>query len=377
MENDRRTIILYAFVIMASFVYADNSRIQFNGQDLFLNGLNLAWGQYPYGGPSFADDIGPDPNTPNMNHFKDVFVQLEASGANCMRLWLHTNGQITPQWEGSMVTGPGDDTIGDLKAILDLAWAHKISIIPCLWSFDMLRTSSGSKITDRAMAILTKPDCRRSYIENCLVPMVQALKGHPAILAWEIFNEPEGMSNEHGWKQTRHIPIADIQAFVNLCAGAIHRSDPGAKVTNGSWAFITCSDTGDNFNYYTDARLIEAGGDPDGTLDFYCVHYYDWGKEAYSPFLHPASHWGLDKPIVVAEFYPNCKYCTKTSYETLYQNGYAGALAWSWTDASHQDMLEHISAISMSHKQDVQIVIKTSPVKPEPSRHLEKDPAEK
>lgn len=354
--STRLLLFLCLSLITVLPLYADHSRIRFNDQDLFLNGLNLAWGQYPYGGPSFANDIGPDPNTPNMSHFTEVLNKLGANGANCMRFWLHTNGAYTPQWNGSTVIGPGKDSISDLKAILDLAWEHKISIIPCLWSFDMLGKKYGNTITDRAKDLLTKPDCRQSYIDNSLVPMVTALKGHPAILAWEIFNEPEGMSNEHGWEHTLHVPMDSIQAFINLCASAIHRADPNAKVTNGAFTFISCTDIGKHVNYYSDERLIEAGGDPNGTLDFYSVHYYDWAGEAYSPFLHPASHWKLDKPIVIAEFYPNCKYCTTTSYEALYQNGYAGALAWSWTDVPPKEMLDHIRAISTSHKQEIEIV---------------------
>lgn len=319
--------LIAALLLVVPRLQAQN-RIQFNGQDLFLSGANLAW-------QNFADDIGPNAGTPDTNHFVSVFNQIRTNGGNSLRLWLHTTGQYTPAWSGSTVTGPGNGTIADLQKILDLAWERKVGVILCLWSFDMLRTNNGATINNRARNILTNDANRQSYITNALVPMVQALQGHPGIIAWEIFNEPEGMSDEFGWEFNQHVPMSAIQRFINQCAGAIHRTDPTAKVSNGSWSFYATTDVGSgNFNYYTDARLIAAGGDPDGYLDFYMVHYYDWAGTERSPFQHPCSYWGLDKPLVVAEFYPDpstsqtaCVNCGSDSYETLYQNGYAGALA--------------------------------------------------
>ena len=61
----------------------------------------------------------------------------------------------------------------------------------------------------------------------------------------------------------------------------------------------TLQQWGENRNYYSDARLIAAGGDPLGVLDFYTVHYYAWGSTQISPFHHDASFWGLDKPLVL------------------------------------------------------------------------------
>jgi len=80
---------------------------------------------------------------------------------------------------------------------------------------------------------------------------------------------------------------------------------------------------GPNYNYYRDDRLIQAGGDPMGTLDFYTDHYYDWQSTPISPFVHPASSWGLTKPLVIAEFFPEQTLALPYTalYDTLYANG--------------------------------------------------------
>ena len=356
---------------------APPDRIAFNDQEVFLSGGNVAW-------VNFARDIGP--GTTNLPRFESMFQQLSQSNGNAMRLWLHTTGAVTPQWNGSEVIGPGSGAIADLENILDLAWDNGIGLMLCLWSFDMLRISNGPAITDRAYDLLTDSTLTQTYIDNALIPMVEALGDHPAIIAWEIFNEPEGMSNEFGWSINRHVPMADIQRFINMTAGAIHRTHPEAQVTNGSWAFLASSDAtptvvaapqkepqsvqlaqiqqslsdkyrhpfsleetrsfyntlqrSANFNYYTDERLIEAGGDSLGILDFYTVHYYEWAGTALSPFHHDYEVWGLTKPLVIAEFYmgegddgnPDAAYGIpyEDLFVTLFDRGYAGALAWQW-----------------------------------------------
>src|SRR5690606_4580683 len=87
-----------------------------------------------------------------------------------------------------------------------------------------------------------------------------------------------------------------------------------------------------NYNYYTDERLIAAGGDADGYLDFYTVHYYEWAGTSLSPFHHDAEAWGLDKPLAIAEFFmgggddgnPDSAYgvAWQDMYTTLYDRGY-------------------------------------------------------
>lgn len=322
-------IIFFVVAIGGSTQAQVDNRIPFNDQNLWLNGGNIAW-------VDFGRDVGPG-NTA-FSDFDAMYSQVQSNGGNAMRFWVHIDGRSTPSWDGNSVIGEGAGTIADLEALLDKAWENNISLILCLWSFDMLRTESGSTITNRAKALLEDSTLTDNYIQNALIPMVEALGNHPALLAWEIFNEPEGMSNEFGWNFTRHVPMADIQRFVNQTAGAIHRTNPDALVSNGAWSFHSLSNTtnGNSKNYYSDAELIAAGGDSLGILDFYMVHYYDWAGTALSPFHHDKDSWGLNKPLVVGEFgvpSDNLFGLPKDDlYETLYDRGYAGALVWQWVD---------------------------------------------
>jgi hypothetical protein len=287
----------------------------------FASGLNIAW-------VSFANDI---PN-PNMNTFNTIFTNTYSAGGRVIRWWFHTNGTKSPGYDSSGKVVPIPQSHKDgIKAILDAAAAHGVQINISLWSFDMLQSNAGNTHSQNS-TLLEDDTIRQSYIDNYLTPLVTFTKGHPGLYSYEIFNEPEGMGPK-GWATYRTTQAA-IQKTVNWFSDAIHAADPDVFVTNGSQTFDYCSNVSGKSNWYSDSALRSAGGRQNGILNFYEVHYYTSNGTSDSCFMNQASHWGLDKKLVMGEFYARDTEGTARAdlYTKLYTSGYNGAWGWQYND---------------------------------------------
>jgi PKD repeat protein len=317
----------------------------------FLLGANIAWNNFSY-------DLSL--SNYDSSYFENMFTDAQVQGSNSMRFWLHTNGGKNPEFKNTSdplkCTGIASSDTTNLKDLLDRAWNHGIAIQICLWTHNMLstvQTEVTQAVRNRNRAILENPVYTQYYIDNALTPILKATKNHPALLAYEVFNEPEGMSfgvphnpTLGNWPNLEHTNFENIQRTINLIAGAIHREAPKALVTNGALDMESTTSVDGNVNYYLNDSLINRGGDLDGYLDFYTVHYYDWGGLEHSPFHHTVDYWQLDKPLVIAEFYAEETFTVPTDslFKRLYDYGYAGAWGWQYYYNGSKDFWGNMKA---------------------------------
>jgi hypothetical protein len=298
----------------------------------------------------FAADIP----SPDITKFTTLFQNVKAAGGTAVRWWFHTTGMTTPGYDSSgKAKAISDSNIADIKKILDAAHAQGVGVVISIWSFGMLDSGQTTDATVRGYNknLLENDTNRQAYIDNVLTKLVTQLKGYPGLFAWEIFNEPEGMSSDNGgWTNPTdgRTKTVNLQKTVNWFASAIHNADPSALVTNGANNFSTLSPSHGK-NLWSDSALTSAGSKANGVLDFYEVHYYNTysGASANSPFLHPVTYWGLDKNVVIGEFWTDTTDGVAASdlYTNLYGSSYSGAWAWQYANVDNPGPSDGASTI--------------------------------
>jgi len=375
---------LFLFLVLVSYAFADapvqpmqttqdkadGNRLVINGNKVFISGMNIAWN-------SFANDVGD--NAVNLAPFEAQFKQIRDAGGNAVRWWLHTDNQRCPKLDANgKVTGIGSQTIKNIQRVLDLAYSYGIVVSLTLFSFDLLQGDNKSAdLLAKNEKFLTVESNLDSYITNGLKPILAAVGNHPAIMCWEVFNEPEGMSSDAGGWSTKKIEMKHILRFTAKIAAEVHRSTK-KMASSGIHEF------GKMKTWYSDAKLKTASGNNDALayLDFYMAHYYpEYIGTSGSPFHNKASFWGMDRPVLIGEFpaqswgpgtgYNNIQQGTAmtitAAYEYAYDNGYCGLMSWSMTEGdkakfgSFSTTEPALKNLSSKHKADIEITNSNKP----------------
>lgn len=329
----------------SNYVSVQGRNFMFGGQQLHLSGPNLAWFRYAW-------DFGNNEYSVSGPVLENWIREISASGGNFLRIWVHIEAEHTPEFDGNgFIIAPDrvGTLINDLSRFLDVAADNNVFVALVLWNGALMRNQ-------RYRNIVLNDAILDSYINNALLPMVRALVTKRALATWEIMNEPEGSvliagdpnpcysttilaGSGAGWTE-EGIPMFRFLRFINRQAAAIKRTDTKALVSTGSWSERSRTDAFANtHNYYKDTCLIQAGGDPLGTLSFDQIHTYSWeGNWApASPFRQHADNFQLTKPLVIGEFSSSCaeNEGVDALWNYSYNNGYAGTWAWQYNGGGH------------------------------------------
>lgn len=303
----------------------------------FALGINYAWHDFgaDFGGLAQWSMGG---ITANQATIKQELADMRANGVSVVRWWMF------PDFRGDGVqfddqddpTGLSETALTDIQTALALAAEQDLYIVLTLFSFDNFRpTRTDSGVLVRGMTPLVKDPARRAkVIDNIVKPAARAAADSPhaqRLLGWDVINEPEWAIAESGLDDQDFTPndeldavtLDEMKALINETLTALAAETPNALRSVGwaaaKWAWA--------FNDVTN-------------VDFHQPHIYGW-VDQYWPYTYTPTELGYgDKPTVMGEFYmlpmPFSDSGNDVTFNTIvnswYDNKYAGAWAWSYTD---------------------------------------------
>ena len=271
----------------------------------FLIGANLPWVHYGIDFGANAWRPGGGIAQPEERaQLEEVFTELAASGVRYVRWFLLCDGRagihFTP---GGRPLRLDEFVFRDVDAALDIAGRHGIRIMFVLLDFlwcDPASSTRGVQMGGRAH-VLADGDNRDALRDLVLRPLLEQYGEEPAILAWDVINEPEWI---------KAVDAVDLRTWLSDCVELIH-SVTQHPVTVGS-AGVRWRD-----------RYVDLD------LDFYQVHWYDSLK--HQPSLDtPVSQLDFDRPVLLGEFPTRgSKRSPDEIVGAARAAGYSGAFYWS------------------------------------------------
>jgi hypothetical protein len=280
----------------------DSQQLSAIGGMNFISGLNYPWNNCGWDFGAAWGHAGVS-SAASRSKISGDFAYMHSKGVKVVRWFMMGDGRADPKFDSNgMVTGFDDYFYPDVDAALSIAQANGIKLIFVLFDFNMLanaQTVNGVQLGGHA-GIVANQSVTTSLLNNALVPLFKRYGQNPAILAWEIINEPENRFDAVSYSQ--------VYSFAKQVAEAVH-ANTSQLVTLGSA----------RREYVTQWQGLG--------LDFYEFHYYEQMPLSYASSLSPCK---LDKPCVLGEYQTKNASRPITDYlDTALNNGFGGAFPWS------------------------------------------------
>lgn len=285
----------------------------------FFLGLNYPWLNYGQDfGRGHTGHVGVSLAATAERVAQD-FAQIQETGAGVVRWFLFGDGRFGFVCENGIPQKPDSLLFTDIAAALQLAQRHNLKLCFSLIDYLWLQEHAGKRAAHAHEHVLHFAAGREAFLQNVLIPLFREFRGHPALFAWEIANEPEWAIREFHRKAAAKMHFADFRAYADEIARAVHEFGE-VPVTLGS------------------ARLIWVRAWTELGLDFYQAHYYPAGEAETRRDLAQqlAALPPLDQPLwlgeVPARDPSRSDYSLRDTLEICRSAGLCGAAVWRWTE---------------------------------------------
>jgi hypothetical protein len=328
------------------------------GPTRFLLGSNLPWVRYGF-------DIGASAATPSgglhaqpevARELDEALARLRRDGVEHARVFLFCDGRAGIHF-GTDGTPEGldDSVFEDVDVLLATAERHRIGLMLVLFDAGLVAPPSevdGVRAGGHA-DVLDQTAKREALLEHVVEPLLRRYGSHPAIDAWDIFDEPEcathAMHCPHPALSRRArrwswltaglaaalravglrprssltptlVPSSAMRSFLGAAVQAVH-AHTRALATVG---LASTANLG----------LVEGLG-----LDFYQAHW--WAAYGDAPLRRAAADFRLDRPLVLGAFPASApSKSVKTVLDTARCAGYGGAFLWSLRAVDNRGALD-------------------------------------
>jgi hypothetical protein len=197
-----------------------------DGEDMQLYGMILDGGEGWYGkkwdlgAPEVAATVRTD-----FREIRDTFGPFAV-----VRVWLFADLRSGMTFDkAGMPVAVTERALTNMAALLKIAAEEKVVLIPSLLDFGL---ADGVKRSgpDGKWEVSERPDLitdavKRARLVKLLEDFVRTFAGHPAVLVWDVMNEPE---NAAGVVTPAH--FGDVQALIRELVDAVHRAGDLATV---------------------------------------------------------------------------------------------------------------------------------------------------